>query len=814
MRKFYPLVAGLFLCLATMKTNSQQLATTVFEFHQLQRPNAVPAEISEDAGLKTSNETKTDLDGSYVDCQANFEVNHTPNSPLLQKFTALPSNSEQKRPVYICWSFGDGKDTCIQYLATSTGPYPIVHAYQQPGEYEVCIKILYDGGCEASSCKKIIIEKPDDCKIDFERVLFTSVNHPLLVYYKALPWHNNNKKPVRLCWNFGDGKDTCITYPENYSGTYAVSHPYQQAGNYEVCVKALYQGGCETYKCKGIAILNADSCRINFEQLPLTPGSSPSVKGFKALPTLTNTRIPKQICWYFGDGKDTCVEYAQNFYGPYTIYHNYTSPGNYQVCVKVLYYGGCEAKSCKSIQVGKPDECKINFERLSPTLANNPLLAYYKAQPAHTNNKKPKQICWYFGDGRDTCITYPENYTGDYVVKHEYRESGNYEVCIKAVYYGGCEAKSCRPIQIGHPMECKAEFERIPISSINNPWHIAFRARPWHSNNKKPKLICWTFGDGKDTCIEYPETYTGSYVVGHTYRQSGRYEVCVKIFYYGGCEAKKCEFINMEGPGECRVKIADLSSSSSSLIRGIVIKPWSSLNKKPLAICVNFGDGKDTCIQSSASDTLAQELILRHTYPAPGVYRTCVKVLFEGGCYAFECTEVVIRPVTNLCGGYMTDSLVSPKTIRFNGFAITNQNDAVVEYRWNFGDGNSATGKEVTHTYPTAGTYEVCLQIKTQKGCITKICKKLVLPGEIRPVLQISPNPVISTLHLSFYSTHTESVTIKVVNANGVIVKSFTRSVIIGPNTWDLDVAVLTPGIYTLYIQSANQMTSQLFIKN
>jgi PKD repeat protein len=439
---------------------------------------------------------------------------------------------------------------------------------------------------------------------------------------------------------------------------------------------------------------------------------------------------------------------------------------------------------------------------------------YYKALPAHNNNKKPKQICWYFGDGRDTCITYPENYSGDYLVRHEYRESGNYEVCIKVQYYGGCEAKNCKIIQVGRPIECKADFERIPLTSVNHPLQVAFRALPWHSNNKKPKQICWYFGDGRDTCIEYPENYAGSYSVAHNYRQPGKYEVCIKIFYYGGCEAKNCEVVYLEGPGECLVKVAELTPSITSLTRGIVIKPWSSLNKKPLAICVKFGDGSDTCIQSSATNPLPEELIIRHTYPAPGLYRTCVKVLFDGGCYAYECIEVVIRGGNNTCGGYMTDSLVSPKTVRFRGFAVNNQNDPVVEYRWNFGDGSGAAGKEVTHSYHAPGTYEVCLQIITQRSCITKICKKLIVPGDIRPVLQLSPNPVSATLHISFYSAYSETINIKIVNSNGVVLKSYAKSITVGNNSWDLDVAVLMPGTYTLYIQSANQLASQLFIKN
>jgi hypothetical protein len=187
--------------------------------------------------------------------------------------------------------------------------------------------------------------------------------------------------------------------------------------------------------------------------------------------------------------------------------------------------------------------------------------------------------------------------------------------------------------------------------------------------------------------------------------------------------------------------------------------------------------------------------------------------LFEGGCIASDCDEIVIRPTTNVCGGYMTDSLISPRTFKFKGFAIHNPDDPVVGYRWTFGDGSAATGREVTHQYNVPGTYEVCLTIKTQRGCETRICKPLHVPGNTQSALQITPNPVINNMHVLFYSTHNEQVVIKVVNNNGVIVRTWTRNATQGANNWDFDVSTLGAGAYTLYVQSPNQLSSQLFIK-
>jgi PKD repeat protein len=719
MRKFYTLVIGLF-CLFTLKTIAQPGVSDVTFSDESSYSNIglsflhvfSESSLSEPGEKTVNNETVSD-----TICRVDFEINSTPNSPFYKKFTALPLHGEQKKPVYICWKFGDGKDTCIQYSNTNPGPYSVIHNYQQAGIYEVCVRIVYEGGCEAKTCKQIVIAKPDECKADFEKLPVPTVNNPLTSVFKALPGNSNNKKPKLICWVFGDGKDTCIEYPENYTGAYLVHHSYREPAIYEVCVKIRYYGGCEASICKKIQIGKPDECKVDVERIPTIDNDNPLVVGFKALPSYTNNKVPKIICWNFGDGRDTCVEYAQNFTGPYVIRHKYNAPGAYTVCVKINYYGGCESRICKPFIVTKPDECKAGFERIPVASTANPLLAYFKALPAHTNNKKPKQICWKFGDGKDTCISYNENFTGAYAVKHEYREAGNYEVCVK-------------------------------------------------------------------------------------------------IIYYGGCEAKKCEIIKIDGPGECRVKLYELTPSFTSLIRGFYATPWSSNNKRPVRICWAFGDGEDTCIQFNNSAISILPFIIRHTYPAPGVYKACVKILFEGGCIAYTCEEVVIKPTANNCGGYMTDSLASPRTFRFKGFAVHNQNDPVIGYQWTFGDGSSAAGREVTHTYNAPGSYELCLRIKTQSGCETNICKKLIVLSDTHPVLYLSPNPVVNILHVLFYSTNTETVTIKIVNAFGVIIKNYVRNASTGANNWDFDLGTLTPGAYTLYVKSPNQLSSQLFIKN
>ena len=734
------------------------------------------------------------------------------NNPLTVVYKALPSHNNNKKPQTICWRFGDGRDTCISYPNTYTGQYTITHQYRHPGLYEVCVKILYFGGCEARKCEPVQVGRPDSCRANFERLPSPNAN-PLRAYFKALPWHNNNRKPQTICWRFGDGQDTCINYPANYTGQYTVAHNYQHRGLYEVCVKIEYFGGCEARSCKEIRIgERPDTCRADFEKLP-SPNANPLRAYFKALPSHNNNKKPQKICWRFGDGSDTCITYANSYTGQYIVSHTYQQRGLYEVCVKIEYFGGCEARNCKEIRIGeRPDSCRADFVKLPVSTVNNPLKAYFKALPSHNNNKKPQKICWRFGDGSDTCITYTNSYTGQYVVSHTYQQRGLYEVCVKIEYFGGCEARKCDNVQIGQRDSCSADFERAPITAPT-PLTVGLKALPWNNNNRKPSRVCWQFGDGRDTCINYPENYTGQYNVVHRYQQPGQYEVCVKIFYYGGCEARKCKTIVVPPPQAiCSVRLFEITPSITSLTRGFVAVPSSTPPRRPVSVCWRFGDGQDTCIMVDSTQP-NMNFTIRHTYPGPGVYHACVKITYQGGCVATDCREVVIRSAGSICGGFMIDSLVAPRTFKFKGFSIHAPNDEVIGYRWTFGDGTSATGREVTKTYNQGGNYEVCLMIKTRLGCETKICRTIRVPGNNHPALVLTPNPVISVLHVNYFATHTEQVNVKILNAMGNQVRTFTRNVNVGPNNWSHDLSNLLPGMYSYIVQSPNQLASAIFIK-
>ena len=102
-------------------------------------------------------------------------------------------------------------------------------------------------------CYSTVTTPADTCKADYKDS--TTTNYPASHILTAVPSHNNSKKPVQVCWIFGDGKDTCITYDPTKNNLYGTTHTYKTSGAYTVCVKITYEGGCVAEKCKSVTVV-------------------------------------------------------------------------------------------------------------------------------------------------------------------------------------------------------------------------------------------------------------------------------------------------------------------------------------------------------------------------------------------------------------------------------------------------------------------------------------------------------------------------------------------------------------------------------
>lgn len=103
------------------------------------------------------------------------------------------------------------------------------------------------------------------------------------------------------------------------------------------------------------------------------------------------------------------------------------------------------------------------------------------------------------------------------------------------------------------------------------------------------------------------------------------------------------------------------------------------------------------------------------TYAAPGTYSVSLTVQDALGCSDIETkTNVItVNPKPNATfTSSGTSSCQAPFDVSFTALSC-----AGCTYAWNFGDGETSTVQNPTHTYDTTGNFSVTLEVTGQNGC-------------------------------------------------------------------------------------------------
>ncbi|MFT6924011.1 MAG: PKD repeat protein [Crocinitomicaceae bacterium] len=212
----------------------------------------------------------------------------------------------------------------------------------------------------------------------------------------------------------------------------------------------------------------------------------------------------------------------------------------------------------------------------------------------------------------------------------------------------------------------------------------------------------WDFGDG---------TTSTSQNATHSYTMDGTFNVCLTTVSSDSCTSVVCQVVNINCIGGGSVCQANFGLDSS-FCPNVNFLDLSTSQFPIVEWYWNFGDGNSSVSQNPS-----------YTYSADGNYNVCLTTVSADSCVSTYCSTV---NVNCLGGGGSTcqanfglDSSICPNV---NFIDLSTSQFSIVEWYWDFGDGNTSISQYPSHTYAANGNYNVCLTTVSSDSCTSTFC--------------------------------------------------------------------------------------------
>jgi len=301
---------------------------------------------------------------------------------------------------------------------------------------------------------------------------------------------------------------------------------------------------------------------------------------------------------------------------------------------------------------------------------------------------------WDFGNASGTSILASPSYT--------YDAGGSYNVHLNVVNDQGCVDDTTRVFTINNSPS--ANFTFTGTSCVGNT--ITFNDQSSILNGTISHWY-WDYGDG------VRDTFLVSTQPTHIFTAAGNYTVTLIVDNANGCRSTHTETVvvgnrpvpNFDLPGNvCLPGGSALFVNTSTVAGGgNMVYSW------------DFGDASPSSNQTSPS----------HIYTSTGPFS--VTLTASLGTCSKDTVKVFNTLYQNPVASFnMNASNCLNTTTSFTSNS-TSSNSIINQWDWDFGDGFQGSNANTTHTYLTAGTYTVTLQVTNDKGCADDTVRTIVV---------------------------------------------------------------------------------------
>jgi gliding motility-associated-like protein len=682
-------------------------------------------------GLTGNGCTDTTFQTIIVDADPTLTASASAMSVCLGESIQFTGNSSANVTSWL-WNFGNGNTSTLQNPTFT---------FTNLGCRSVSLTIMVDSCSFSTALDTCIQVNPVPVGSFASQNAFEVCDQPHTMSFTSSV--NGTLTPT-YNWTFGDGTSSTVNSP---------TKTWNYAGIYPIALTVSTPQGCNSVSQVDTVII--DSVHVNFTQ-NTTFGCEPLTVNFTDNSTTLNN-ITNWL-WRFGDGTTSTQQNPS---------HTYTTFGNYSVTLIVTTSQGCSDSLLMSnlISVGTPPN--LNFTVSDNTPCANQAISF-------TNNSDPSGVDWTWFNGLNTVFgfTPPDTF---------FTSAGSYDVWLSAGLngcYDTLQLNNFINIQL-----VEADFSNTGDCDID-PFLIHFTNNSNTGQGQGQNTYSWNFGTipASTSTVENPSfTFPGSAV----------YEVTFVVTNADGCSDTTIQNVNLLQPiaafgwenddlgclaADAIINLVDTSQNydeCSWLITGATYVFGTDATSCPPVITYDSAGIYQIQLvvisDNGCTDTLSKTICITDVTPIGNIDTSGSGIIINS---IFDYTDggvpitgggtqgclIQIDPMTgdttfvdslglnpvNCLAAYNMYTGCLPLTLSLTD-SSTAFPDSIVAWYWNFGDGNTSSVQNPTHTYTTSSgeyAYLVTLTVYNTFGVFRTDSVTLVQPTQPTAYFNLSRNTV------------------------------------------------------------------------
>ncbi len=449
------------------------------------------------------------------------------------------------------------------------------------------------------------------------------------------------------------------------------SHLYNSAGVKNVTLVVTSDHGCRDTANTTVTILEIPAASFTTMN-----GCEGSVISLANNSTSTGAAITG-YSWNFGNGTTSAVASPS---------YSYASSGIFNVTLSVTDANGCIGTMNAPVTIHPLPIANFNF----PTICDGSPASF--GNYSSVNSGIIQSYQWDFGDNGTSALSNPT---------HTYTTTGSYSVSLIATTSLGCSDTITKPVTV-NPSPVPA-FTTADICEGGTNYFADYSSIAAGSITGRS----WDFGDGGTSSNISPY---------HFFSAPGAYGVTLTLTSNWGCVSSLTNVTNIfPNPSASFITATACEGSSTQFLNLSDISDGTQISSD-----WSFGD-----FQSSQDDNPL------HAYSTYGLYTVNLEVTSIHGCtnHYTDTTRVYRKPIARFSAPDVCDA--APLTFVNQS---TSSDGHIVSSMWTFGDGNSSSENQPTHTYHDTGHFNVQLITLSSLGCL----------GNFADSVAVFPHPTVS----------------------------------------------------------------------